>query len=151
MPSPSKIVGALGKHIGIPLAVGGGLYALNAPFSESEESLGRKWMRTRDAWTAGGTTAGLLGGHAVGKAISGSVRNPYAKVLSTILGGITGGLTGYGVIAPAQHLEDVQIRRARHKYPKGINPLTGAPVFATQGQLGMDPATMYKTERWGVQ
>jgi len=138
------------KHVGVPLGIGGALYAINAPKYEPLESLRRKWDRTRDAWAAGGAAAGVLGASAINKAV-GKSTNRYAKVLSLILGGAGGALAGANIFAPKQHMEEVRIRRARRQYPGGINPLTGARVFATPEQLYMDPSTTYRTERWGVQ
>jgi len=136
----------LAKYIGLPLIAGGIMHALNAPKRELGASLGHKWNRTRDTMTGMGGTAGLMAGHGLAK----YAPNKAAKALLMVLGGLGGAAAGGGLIAPKIHREDVRIRRAREAYPNGIVPATGAPVTASRGQLDMDPATMYRTERWGI-
>ena len=134
------------KYVGVPMAAGGAMYALNRPHGDPDaETLKHKTRRMQEGWMTGGGITGAALAERLTRGGSAPMR------LFGTLGGLgLGAGLGYEFGTPMTAQYAWKHRMTKLHYPGGTDPATGLPSHFSPMSPQLDPNELRRMSRWGI-
>lgn len=136
------------KYVGLPVAVGGALTAMDRPYSpyqKDTEELPHLASRLNAGWTGGGAVAGGLLSHKLLKGLPAKY-----QILGNLAGVGAGAALGHEYGTPISMHRAMAKRMAKLRFPNGVDPRTGLEPHLLEEMAPVTEGELNRINRWGV-